>query len=260
LDKYKTVTVKYGEHPFLEELYMIGRHFQYASKRVMGWKVGQVKGISYLDRGGSHLKRPSRIIAKVGAGRAGVIDIDFESRAVRPIHHSGIYILTDYLKAKFAGCKRIGISARIISEQPSGIITADSASSAELYALLSRISRLPIRQDIAATGLVNRKGEVQVNDAINYKIESFFDICIKEGLTGLQGMLIPQAAVANMILRKDVLQAIENHSFHLIPVHTVTEGIQIFSEVAVGEKDASGKYPAGSINYLVDRRLQKLTI
>jgi ATP-dependent Lon protease len=125
---------------------------------------------------------------------------------------------------------------------------------------LFRIAKVPIRQDIAVTGLVNRKGEIQVSSGVHYKIEAFFDIYRIEGSTGLQGVLIPQATVANMMLRRDVIQAIENHFFNLIPVSTEDEGAQILSGMEAGEKDASGKYPAGTVNYLVERRIQKLAV
>jgi ATP-dependent Lon protease len=200
------------------------------------------------------------VTAEIEADKAGVIDIDRESRAGSPVQDRGIRTLSGYLTANFASFQRIGIRARIFFEQSRGIMPADKASSAELYALLAEIAKVPVRQDIAVTGMVNRKGEIQVSEGVNYKIEIFFDIYRNEGLTGLQGVLIPQAAVADMMLRRDVIQAIENHSFHLIPVRTADEGIQILSGLEAGEKNATGKYPSGSFNYLVERRLHKLAI
>jgi predicted ATP-dependent protease len=227
------------------------------SKTVSGWKVGQVKGICCPKLDDNRLAEPSQVTAEIDANKAGLIDIDRESRSGSPIQDRGIGILSDYLTANFISFQRIGIRGRIFFEQSCGIMPADKASSAEFYALLAGIANVPIRQDIAVTGLVNRKGEIQVSDGVNYKIETFFDIYRNEGSTGLQGVLIPQAAVADMMLRRDVIQAIENYSFHLIPVRTADEGIQILSGLEAGEKDASGKYPSGSFNYLVERRLQK---
>jgi predicted ATP-dependent protease len=200
------------------------------------------------------------VTAEIDANKAGLIDIDRESRSGSPIQDRGIGILSDYLTANFISFQRVGIRARIFFEQSHGIMPADKALSAELYALLAGIAKVPLRQDIAATGMVNRKGEIQVSEGVNYKIETLFDIYRNEGSTGLRGVLIPQAVVADMMLRRDVIQAIENHSFHLIPVRTADEGIQILSGVEAGEKDASGKYPSGSFNYLVERRLQKFAI
>lgn len=239
---------------------MIDQYRQNKLKTSIAWKVGQVTGIGYPSLDDNCLAEPSQVTAEIEADKDGVIDIDRESRAGSPIQDRGIRILSDYLTTNFVSFHRIGIRARIFFEQSCGIMPADKALSAELYALLSRIAKVPIRQDIAVTGLVNRKGEIQVGAGVNYKIEAFFDICRTEGLTGLQGVLVPQAVTGDMMLRRDVILAIENHAFHLIPVRTADEGIQILSGVEAGEKDASGKYPAGTVNYLVDRRLQKLTV
>jgi predicted ATP-dependent protease len=238
------------------ELLMIKK----GSKTVSGWKVGQVKEICYRSLGDGHLAKPSQVTAEIEAGKAGVIDIDRESWPGSTIQDRHIRILSDYLKANFVSCQRVGIRTRIFFEQSCGSMPVDKASSAELYALLSRIAKVPIRQDIAVTGLVNRKGEIQVSSGLHYKIEAVFDICRTEDSTGFQGVLIPQAAVSDMMLRRDVIQAIENHFFDLIPVRTADEGVQILSGMEAGEKDASGKYPAGTVNYLVDRRLQQLAV
>jgi predicted ATP-dependent protease len=238
---------------------MIDRHRQNNSIKASKWKIGQITKICYPSLDDNRFTEPSQVTAEIEADKAGVIDINRESRAGGPIQDRSINIIRDYLEANFVQGKRIGISASIFFERSCEIIPADKPSSAELYALISRIAEVPIRQDIAVTGRVNRKGEIQVSDRVNYKIETFFDTYRNEGSTGLQGVLIPQAAVADMMLRRDVIQAIENHSFYLIPVRTADEGIQILSGLEAGEKDATGKYPLGSFNYLVERGLQKLS-
>jgi predicted ATP-dependent protease len=229
-------------------------------KTVSRWKIGQVIGIFYPNLDDNCLAEPSQVTAEIEANRAVVIDIDRKSRTGSPIQNWGIRILSDYLEANFVQGKQIGIGASIFFEQSCEIIPTNKPSSIELYTLLSSIAKIPIRQDIAVTDLVNRKGEIRVSDGVSYKIETFYDIYRNEGSTDTQGVLIPQAAVADMMLRRDVIQAIENHSFHLIPVRTVDEGIQILSGVEAGEKDASGKYPSGSFYYLVERGLRKLGI
>lgn len=239
---------------------MIDRYRQNTSIKASKWEIGQINGICFPSLDDNRLAEPSQVTAEIEADKAGVIDIDRESRAGGPIQDRGIRILSDYLEANFVQGKRIGISASIFFEQSCEIIPTDKPSSAELYALISRIAEVPIRQDIAVTGLVNRKGEIKVSSGVNYNIEAFFDIYRNEGSSGPKGVLIPQAAVTDMMLRRDVILAIENHSFHLIPVRTAGEGIQILSGLEAGEKDATGKYPLGSFNYLVERRLQKLSI
>jgi predicted ATP-dependent protease len=239
---------------------MIDAHRQNNTRTSISRKIGQVIGICYPSLDDNCLAEPSQVTAEIEADKAGVIDIDRESRTGSSIQDPGIRILSDYLKANFMSFHQIGIRARIFFEQSRGIVPADKASSAELYALLAGIAKVSVRQDIAVTGMVNRKGEIQVSDGLNYKIETFFDIHRNEGSTGLKGVLIPQAAVADMMLRRDVIQAIENHSFYLIPVRTADEGIQILSGLEAGEKDATGKYPSGSLNFLVERRLQRLAI
>ena len=230
------------------------------SKTESNWKVGQVKGICYPNPDDNSLAEPSRVTAEIDVNKAGVIEIERESHLGRPVQDRGIGILSDYLTANFNSFQLIGIRARIFFELSCGVLPADKPSSAALYALLAGIANIPIRQDIAVTGLVNRKGEIHVSDGVNYKIETFFDFYRKEDSTSLQGVLIPQAAVADMMLRRDVIQAIENHSFHVIPVRTADEGIQILSGVETGEKDDGGKYPSGSLKYLVERRLQKYAV
>jgi len=223
-----------------------------------GWKVGQVNGLSVHDLGDISFGRPSRITAQTAMGRAGVIDIERESQLGGPIHNKGVYILSGYLRGKYAQDKPLSMASSICFEQSYSGVEGDSASSAELYAILSSLSGLPIRQDIAVTGSVNQKGEIQPIGGVNEKIEGFFDVCRIKGLTGTQAVMIPQRNLADLMLRKDVVQAVAEGRFGVIPVNTVDEGIAILTGVEAGERGPDGRYPEGTVNYLVDLRLREL--
>jgi len=233
------------------------KYLKNCPKSFQTWKVGQTKGLCHSSAGERRFKRPVPITAEIKEGRTGAIDIERQTRDGRPLQGKGNFILNSFLESNFAQGKEISISASIFFEMPCRLVYRDSASFAELIALLSRISDLPVSQDIPVTGIIDQKGKIGASDDPNDKIEHFFDSCQTEGLPGLQGLMIPQAAVPDMVLRRDVIQAIENQSLYLIPIRTVEEGIQILSGVEVGEKDASGNYPAGTVNYLVHRGLQR---
>ena len=221
------------------------------------WKIGQTKGLCHSSARERRFKRPVPITADIKEGRTGAIDIERQTRDGRPLQGKGNSILNSFLESSFAQDKKIGISASIFFEMPCRLVPKDSVSLAELIALLSRIADLPVRQDIPVTGIIDQEGKIGASDDPDEKIEFFFDACQTGGLPGLQGLMIPQAAVADMVLRRDVIQAIENQSLYLIPVRTVEEGIQILSGVEVGEKDPSGNYPTGTINYQVQQCLQR---
>ena len=223
-----------------------------------GWKVGQVNGLSVYDLGDISFGRPSRITAQTAMGRAGVIDIEREAQLGGPIHNKGVYILSGYLRGKYAQDKPLSIASSICFEQSYSGVEGDSASSAELYAILSSLSGLPIRQDIAVTGSVNQKGEIQPIGGVNEKIEGFFDVCRIKGLSGSQAVMIPQRNMVDLMLRKDVVQAVAEGKFGVIPVNTVDEGIAILTGVQAGERGPDGAYPEGTVNHLVDRRLLEL--
>lgn len=222
-----------------------------------GQAVGQVNGLSVISLGDYVFGKPSRITASVGPGREGIIDIEREVELGGPIHSKGVLILSGYLAQKYAQDKPLTLTAKLVFEQSYEGVEGDSASSTELYALLSALSGVPIKQGIAVTGSVNQHGEVQAIGGVNEKIEGFFDVCRAKGLTGEQGVLIPKSNVQNLMLREDVVEAIRAKKFHIWAVSTIDEGIEILTGVSAGERGRDGKFPEGTVNYLVDRRLRE---
>lgn len=218
-----------------------------------GSKVGQVNGLSVLQIGEHSFGRPSRVTASVGMGQAGIVNIERESRLSGSIHDKGLLILSGYLRNRYGQDKPLALSASLCFEQSYSGVEGDSASSTELYALLSRLANLPIRQDIAVTGSVNQWGEVQAIGGVNEKIEGFFDVCQAQGLTGRQGVMIPASNVRNLVLRTDVIEAVAQGRFHIYPIRTIDEGITLLTGVRAGTADE-----AGTVNGLVNRRLLKL--
>jgi lon-related putative ATP-dependent protease len=225
---------------------------------VEGTVVGQVNGLSVYDMGTFSFGRPNRITAKTFLGRRGVINIERESQLSGKIHDKGVLILSGYLGWKYAQDKPLSLSASLCFEQSYTGVEGDSASSTELYAILSSLSNLPLRQDIAVTGSVNQKGEIQPIGGVNQKIEGFFDVCKAKGLTGTQGVMIPFQNIRNLMLREDVVKAVHDGQFHIYAVKTIDEGIEILTGVPAGEKGPDGKYQEGTVNYLVDKRLREL--
>jgi lon-related putative ATP-dependent protease len=223
-----------------------------------GWVVGQVNGLSVYSFGDHAFGKPSRITAKTSMGKAGIINIEREVEMSGPIHNKGVYILAGYLRDRYAQDKPITMSASICFEQSYSGVEGDSASSTELYALLSSLSGLPLRQDIAVTGSVNQKGEIQPIGGVNEKIEGFFDVCKAKGLTGKQGVMIPHLNVGDLMLRKDVIEAVKEGKFHVYPVKTINEGIEILTGVEGGESLDGGKFKEGTVNDLVDKKLREL--
>ena len=220
--------------------------------------VGQVNGLAVLDMGDYSFGRASRITAKTYMGRAGVINIERESQLSGRIHDKGVMILGGYLGWKYAQKKPLNLAASICFEQSYEGIDGDSASSTELYALLSSLSGVPIRQDIAVTGSVNQKGEVQPIGGVNQKIEGFFDVSRTMGLTGTQGVMIPHKNLRNLMLREDVVAAVRNGKFHIYAVNTIDEGMEVLTGQESGEMSEDSTYPTGTINYLVDREIKEL--
>jgi ATP-dependent Lon protease len=173
-------------------------------------------------------------------------------------HNKGVFILSGYLREKYAQDKPLTVSASIAFEQSYGGVDGDSASSTEIYALLSSLSGIPIKQYVAVTGSVNQKGEVQAIGGVNQKIEGFYDCCLKKGLNKKQGVMIPKSNAKDLMLRKDVVKAVEKGLFHIYPVKNVDEGIEILTGKKAGQRKEGGTYPRGSINYLVDKKLRDL--
>ncbi len=203
--------------------------------------------------------RPSRITVQTFAGREGFINIEREADMSGRTHNKGILILSGYLGAKFGKDRPLTLSASIAFEQSYDGVDGDSASSTELYAIASSLSNLPLRQDIAATGSVNQKGEIQPIGGVNQKVEGMFDVCrAANGLTGAQGVVIPHQNVKNLMLRDDVVEAIRERMFHIYAVKTIDEGLEVLTGVPAGEANDNGVYPDGTVNHLVAKRLGEL--
>ncbi|MEJ2365238.1 MAG: AAA family ATPase, partial [Deltaproteobacteria bacterium] len=223
-----------------------------------GQKVGQVNGLSILMTGDHEFGKPNRITATISLGKGGVVDIDREAKLSGNIHTKGVMILSSYLKEKFAHNKPLSLSASLCFEQSYGMVDGDSASSTELYVILSAISGVPIDQGIAVTGSVSQKGEVQPIGGVTRKIEGFFDICHYKGLNGKQGVMIPEKNVNNLMLRRDVVAAVKKGKFHIYPVSTVEKGIEILTGMKAGELQEDGTYPEGTLFRQVDDKLQEM--
>jgi ATP-dependent Lon protease len=218
-----------------------------------GRKVGQVNGLAVLQLGEHSFGQPSRVTASVGMGQAGIVNIERESRLSGPIHDKGLLILSGYLRNRYGQDKPLALSASLCFEQSYSGVEGDSASSTELYAMLSRLAELPVRQDLAVTGSVNQWGEVQAIGGANEKIEGFFDVCRIRGLTGTQGVMIPVANVRHLVPRPDVIEAVAQGKFHIYPIRTIDEGIELLTGVRAGTAEEEG-----TVNYLVNRRLLDL--
>jgi ATP-dependent Lon protease len=202
--------------------------------------------------------KPTRITAKTAVGRAGVINIEREADLSGRTHNKGVLILGGYLRGKYAQNKPFSLSASLAFEQSYAGVDGDSASSTEVYAILSSLSALPIRQDIAVTGSLNQKGEIQPIGGVNEKIEGFFDVCKSKGLTANQGVIIPHQNIQNLMLRKEVIEAVEQGKFHIYPVKTIDQGIEILTGVKAGEKKEDGTFEEKTVNHIVDQELQRL--
>ncbi len=220
--------------------------------------VGQVNGLSVASLGDFAFGMPSRVTVSVGLGREGVMDIEREAKMGGPIHTKGVLILSGYLNEKYAKDKPLSLSARLVFEQNYEGVEGDSASSTELYAILSNLSRLPIKQNIAVTGSVNQKGEVQAIGGVNEKIEGFFEVCKAKGLTGKQGVMIPQSNVQNLMLKEEVVEAVKEGKFHIYSARTIDEGIETLTGVNAGESDKDGNFPDGTVNALVDKQFRAM--
>ena len=220
-----------------------------------GAVIGQINGLAVLELGRFSFGRPSRITARVSLGKGDVVDIEREVDLGGPLHGKGVLILTSFLAGRFGLDGPLSLEARLVFEQSYGGVDGDSASSTELYALLSGLAELPIRQGLAVTGSVDQNGNVQAIGGVNEKIEGFFDLCAARGLTGGQGVLIPATNVAHLMLRHDVVEACRQGRFAVYPVQTIDQGIELLTGVAAGARDARGDYPPGTVNRRVLARL-----
>ncbi|MFZ2095769.1 MAG: AAA family ATPase [Anaerolineales bacterium] len=221
-------------------------------------KVGQINGLSVLGLGDISFGQPNRITVSLSLGREGVVNIEREAKLSGPIHTKGVLILSGFLASRYAQDKPLSLSARLVFEQSYGGIEGDSASSTELYAILSALSDLPVNQAIAVTGSVNQNGEVQAIGGVNEKIEGYFEVCTALGLTGQQGVLIPQSNVEDLMLKESVVDAIRQGKFHIWSVRTIDEGIEILTGVKAGVRQTDGSFEADSVNARVDQRLRDM--
>ncbi len=225
---------------------------------VEGSEVGQINGLSVMTIADYLFGRPSRVTARVYLGRGGMVNIEREVKLSGPIHDKGVLILTGYLGGKFAHDKPLSFSASICFEQSYDGVEGDSASSTELYSLLSAISGVPIRQGIAVTGSVNQLGKIQPIGGVNYKIEGFYAVCKAKGLNGEQGVMIPKSNERHLMLNDEVSTAVREGKFHIWSVETIDQGIEVLTGVPAGQRKPDGSYPGGSINSLVDKRLREM--
>jgi lon-related putative ATP-dependent protease len=223
-----------------------------------GAKVGQINGLSVSEIGNFRFGRPTRITARIGLGSGKVVDIEREVELGGPLHSKGVLILAGYLTAMFGADMPLSLSASLVFEQSYGGVDGDSASSAELYVLLSAIAELPIKQSFAVTGSVNQHGEVQAIGGVNEKIEGFFDICKSRGLTGDQGVLIPKANTKHLVLRPDVVEAVAEQRFRIYPVERIDQGIELLTGTPAGERGKDGEFPPGTVFRKVADRLQAM--
>ena len=224
-----------------------------------GSVVGQVNGLAVYFRGDHNFGRPSRITASVSVGRGQVVNVERETRMSGRIHNKGFMIIRGYLNGKYGGRRPLSMSASVTFEQTYGSVDGDSASSTELYALLSALAEVPIKQGIAVTGSVNQAGEVQAIGGATHKIEGFFEVCKAKGLTGEQGVIIPSDNIRNLMLEPDVVEAARNGEFHIYGASTIDEGIEILTGMEAGEKGEDGNYPKDTIHFLVERRLEAMS-
>jgi len=267
-DKNKQIERKHVEKAIDQKIYrsnlieekvreMIERDFILIDTK--GEKIGQVNGLSVLSLGDYMFGKPSRITANVAPGKEGIIDIEREVKLGGPIHSKGVLILNGYLSKKYAQTKPLTLSAHLVFEQSYSGVEGDSASSTELYALLSALSGLPIRQDIAVTGSVNQNGEVQAIGGVNEKIEGFYQVCKAKGLNDKQGVIIPASNQKNLMLKQEVVDKVKQGKFHIWPVKNIEEGIELLTGTKAGKPDKKGNYPEKSINWYVQNRLESFT-
>lgn len=266
-EKAELVTRRHVEKALEEKVYrsnLIQNKLQEMIERrvllvdVDGEKTGQVNGLSVLGLGDYMFGNPSRVTASVAVGREGIVDIEREAQMGGPIHTKGVLILNGYLNERYAQEKPLSLSARLVFEQSYSGVEGDSASSTELYALLSALSDKPIKQYLAVTGSVNQKGEVQAIGGVNEKIEGYYAVCKALGLNATQGVVIPASNVENLMLKEEIIESIKDDEFHIYAVKTIDEGIEILTGHSAGERLADGTYEPGTLNYLVQNRLQEM--
>lgn len=268
MDQSEIVNGKHVQQAIVEKNYRANKHEEhlqemFADGKLMidtdGRVVGQVNGLAVMSVGEYMFGKPSRITANTYMGKGGIVNIEREIKMSGTSHSKGVLTLSGYIGQKYAQDRPLALAASITFEQLYGGVDGDSASSTELYALLSSLSSVPIKQCIAMTGSVNQKGEIQPIGGVTEKIEGFFNICQIKGLTGEQGVMIPHQNVDELALNDEVVEAVRQGKFHIYPTRTIDQGIEILTDVPAGECQADGTYPVGSIHYLVNKQLGEYT-
>ncbi len=266
MDKLKVVTGEYVDKALFERIDRVkkydSRYMEMIKDNTLlintsGFEVGQINGLTVMTIGDYTFGKPAKITANTYTGKNGVINVEREVELSGSTHSKGILILTGYLGEMFAQDMPLSLTASICFEQLYNGVDGDSASSTELYAILSSLSGIPINQSIAVTGSVNQKGQIQPIGGVNDKIEGFFQICKMRKLDGSHGVMIPIQNIKNLNLSDEVIEAVKNGLFHIYAVNSIEEGIEVLTGVPAGRKDKDGKFPAGSINYLVYEKLKK---
>lgn len=266
MEKAKIVTADYVKKAILERVERINKYDQRLIEMIQngtimidtdGQKIGQINGLSVMHIGDYSFGKPAKITANTYVGKSGIVNIEREVELSGTSHSKGVMILSAYIGEKFAQEKPLSLSASLCFEQMYNGVDGDSASSTELYALLSSLSELPIKQSIAVTGSVNQKGEIQPIGGVTDKIEGFFNICKLRGLTGEQGILMPYQNIKNLNLNDEVIKAVKDGKFHIYAIKTIDEGIEALTGVPAGKKNKNGEYTPGTVNYLVNEKLKK---
>jgi len=262
----KVVTATYVKKAIDERIERVNKYDQRLVEMIQngtimidtsGEKVGQINGLSVMNVGDYSFGKPAKITANTYVGKSGIVNIEREVEMSGTTHSKGVMILSAYIGEKFAQDRPLSLAASLCFEQMYNGVDGDSASSTELYAILSSLSELPIKQNIAVTGSVNQKGEIQPIGGLTDKIEGFFNICKLRGLTGDQGIMMPHSNIKNLNLSDDVIKAVKDGMFHIYAIKTIDEGIELLTGVPAGKKNKNGDYPAGSVNYLVNEKLKK---
>ena len=266
LSRSKTVTPKFIDKALAERVERVKKYDEKYLEMIKqntllidttGFKVGQLNGLTVLTIGDYTFGKPARITVNTYTGKNGVVNIEREVEISGPSHSKGVLILTGYLGEMFAQDIPLCLTASICFEQLYNGVDGDSASSTELYGLLSSLSGIPINQSIAVTGSVNQKGQIQPIGGVNEKIEGFFQVCQSRGLDGSHGVMIPIQNVDNLQLSDEIVEAVKDKKFHIYAVSTIEEGIEVLTGVPAGKKDKDGNFPAGTVNYLVAEKLKK---
>ena len=267
-DKQKLITKEYIQKALDERIERIKkydtRYLQMIKEEALlidteGSCVGQINGLTVIKIGDYSFGKPARITASTYMGKSGIVNIEREVDMSGSSHSKGVYILTGYLGEQFAQDMPLSLTASLCFEQLYGGVDGDSASSTELYAILSSLSGIPINQSIAVTGSVNQKGSIQPIGGVNEKIEGFYQICKLRGFNGEQGVIIPKQNVRNLHLSDEIIETVKKGKFHIYAVSTIDEGIEILTGVPAGIKDRNGNFPLGTINYLAHEKLKKFT-